>query len=808
MQNAVFTLRPFLALFTSCFILFLGNGLVNVLLPVRMEMDGIATDMIGMVLSFYYVGMLIGAFYARHLITRAGHIRMFAGCVAISAVSILLCSLYAESSFWGLMRILIGFCNACAFTAMESWLSGSSTKENRGKILGIYNAVALAGLFGGQFFMNVAAPSDTTLFVIAGILLCLAVVPVLVSAVPGPKTEEQSPLSLISLYRISPLGVVSCIAAGVTYSAVFNLLPLFASDYGITGLQLSIYMGTVITGAFVLQFPVGYLSDRFDRRTVLLVLLAVAAICALLVTWLASASMFILMYITTAVCCGIIGCIYPLSISETFDRLKQGEMLAAMSSLILVFSFGGVIGPYTASVVMDLIGNAALFYFLVGIMLLLAMFVVYRMNVREALALEDQELFVMQTASVTASSELDPRPEYIDLPEPMSSEAETAVTLAEIDPGAAVNMARAMALSNPALAAEIAAAVASVPGINVLRLYEVMQETVPDMLQEVTHAIVASRSDLAYELVIKMAEWYPHNVVSVAAVIGKAYPELRVEMARVAVATAPESALEVAEYYAEVLAEEHGAVRPADREDDSSEEDIVSIASELLQGTGESGQALEIAVVMADAMPEAAVPLAQEYIASNVVGEHPMATEAETNAEEVCNSVDLVARFAHTAPDQAMDVAVAVVEAVHESAASVATEMAESFSDFDELSADSDVNGDASDIPEAVELVQRLSDAAPENAMDVAVAVVEVVPESAAEVAADYASHIHESESLQGREKAVELVQRISNVSPEHIIDIAVAVIEEIPQSASDIVNSISDGDEASDGEWADSLDK
>ena len=347
------------SLFLSCFILLSGIGLINVLLPVRMNLDGLSTETIGIVLSLYYVGLLIGALYSTSLIKRAGHIRMFAGCVSLGAVSILLCSLYSDAMLWGAMRIVMGFCIACAFTAMESWLSDSSSKETRGQVLAIYNAVMLAGLFGGQFFINVASPQDNMLFVIAGILMCIAVIPAVMSRHSGPVIEEFSSMSLRLLYKRSPLGVVSCLISGMLYSAVFNLLPVFAKEFDITGFQLSLYMG-----AAILQFPVGFLSDRFDRRTVLFVLLLISASAGIAVTLLAPQGVTWAVFLATGVTCGIIACTYPLSITEALDKLKQSEIVSAMSSMILAFALGGVLGPYSASLVMDKFGSSALFYFL------------------------------------------------------------------------------------------------------------------------------------------------------------------------------------------------------------------------------------------------------------------------------------------------------------------------------------------------------------------------------------------------------------------------------------------------------------
>lgn len=732
------------SLFISCFILLLGNGLINVLLPVRMGLDGAGTYAIGVVLSFYYVGMLLGAIYSRNLIARAGHIRMFAGCVAVAAVSILVCSLYSEPILWGGMRFVIGFCNACAFTAMESWLSDSSTKSTRGKVLAMYNAVVLAGLFGGQFFMNFASPADATLFVIAGILLCAAIVPMVMSKNGGPVIDEVASMSLFRLYKISPLGVVCCLTSGVIFSALFNLLPVFAGDYGIVDLQLSGYMGAAIFGAFILQFPVGYLSDRFDRRSVLLMLLSVSAATALLAVALVKLGYIPALFFATAVTSGIIGCTYPLSIAEAFDRLRQSEMVAAMGSMILAFSLGGVLGPFTASIAMVEFGSDALFYYLAVVQLLLAGFVIFRMSARHALPVADQESFVMQGSTISSSIDLDPRSEYIEHIQPLTAEAEAAITVAEIDPAAAVAMARTVAIKNPQMGVVVAAAVATVDGIDVLQLYDVMKKAIPEQIQDVTQAIVTTRPELAYELVSQLAQWYPDQVVEVAAQISTSLPELRVDMAKVAVEAAPESATEVALYYAQVLAEEHEAVRYAEREEDTSEEEAVNIAAELWQGADD--QALDVAVALVDAIPESAVSMAQEYIASN--------------AGDIGHELTL----------------------------------------FNEPISDK--------FEEVVELVHRLTEVSPDNAMDVAVAVVEAIPDSAADVATEYAEHLSETESAfdQGYEEAVELVQRLSEASPDHSMDVAVAVVEVMPESASEMLDAISEGDESVEGEFVNSM--
>ncbi|MDP2561794.1 MFS transporter [Psychrobium sp. 1_MG-2023] len=736
------TLLSLLSLFASCFILFFANGLINVLLPVRMGLDQVDTDTIGMVLSLYFVGMLLGAIFSKNLIKQAGHIRVFAGCVALSAVSILICSLHTDPLLWGVMRILLGFCNACAFTAMESWLSDSATKENRGRLLSVYHATALSGLFAGQFLMNAADPMTSTLFVLSGILLALAVIPVAFSRHKGPKVEDVVTMSIPSLFKISPLAAITCFIYGIVYASMFNLLPVFAQANDINKFDLSLYIGCAIFGAFIMQFPVGYLSDKLDRRSLLLGMLIISIIMASQIPQFVSASLNPVLLIATLITGGILACLYPLSVAELLDKLKQQQMVSAMGTMILISAIGGVIGPYSASVLMNQFGSDALFYFIISIELFLAIFVVIRMKARQALPVAEQESFVAQVATAPLSSELDPRTQFNQQQQPLSAQAQIAQQIAELDPGAAVKMARAIAIDNPEHGVEVASAVAAVEGINVLRLYEVMKEAAPFDMPHITQAIINTKPELAYQLVSQLAIWYPNQVVSVAMQISESFPELRNEMARVAVESAPESATQVAEYYANVLAQEQHNTRPADRQESTTQTDAVSLAQELWQSSPQ--QALDVTVAMIDNVPEAAASLTQGYITN---------TKEQHSAADSAQGAQLLSRVAKVSPQQVVDVAVAVADSKPQHVVEIAT--------------------------------------------DVANLIHEQQPES------PQAQTVNQSVEQSDENKvALEIVQRLANVSPEDTEEVAAAVIDAIPSAASQVVSAISTGDEPKEGEW------
>ena len=194
------TLKPFILLLTSGFLLMLGYGLSNILLPVRMQSDGVSLDNMGIVLSMLSVGFLLGAYYSRILLQRVGHIRIFAMCGSLTSVAILLSGLYPEPIVLAAMRIVTGFCIVCTNATLDSWLSHSATEKNRGRILSINQMMIMTALFSGQFLLNVAPIDDITLFVICGILFSLSITPIVISRQKGPQIEDsQSMLSLIHI---------------------------------------------------------------------------------------------------------------------------------------------------------------------------------------------------------------------------------------------------------------------------------------------------------------------------------------------------------------------------------------------------------------------------------------------------------------------------------------------------------------------------------------------------------------------------------------------------------------------------------
>ena len=540
---------------------------------------------------------------------------MFAASSAIGAVSILICGLVSDAVLWGAMRILIGFSNAVAFAVMDGWLSAHSTQENRGRILSINQTVILAAMFSGQFLLNVADPSSQQLFLLSGILLCLAVIPVTTSRNQGPNITEFSPMPIVGLFRLSPLGITSAFFCGILYSSILFMLPVFSVAKGFSDLEVSLIMGAVISGAFLLQFPVGHLSDRYDRRTVLLCILLVAMMAALAVPFAVNAGWFWLMLLSVAITGGIVACLYPLSISETFDRLRQNELVAAMGGIIAMYAGGSILGPAISAIVMERFGADRYFFFIAAVQFLLVLFTLFRMQMRESIPVNDQEEFVMHDATISAI-ELDPRTIFVAKAKPRSQEAKSIAIIAKHDPDRALELADSLVTGAPESekeqAVELASALAEVDDSDALQLYDTLTEAAPSYRQEIAKAIAVASPGEAAEIIPRLIEDTPDNPAEAVIAITQVTPRHDIKIieaaAEASVQSRPEDASkvmqEIVENFASNLADTRNELRHADKPYDQSNRKAAKIVRRLAEISSEL--AADAATVVVETMPEVA----------------------------------------------------------------------------------------------------------------------------------------------------------------------------------------------------------
>ncbi len=376
-------------LFLGLALIMLGNGLQGSLLSLRATLEGFATNTVGVVMTGYYLGFLAGSTLTPKIVRNVGHIRVFAALASLASTSVLIHILYVEPVSWFAMRVVTGFSYAGLYVVAESWLNERATNETRGQLLSIYMVVLFLGLAAGQLLLNVASPEGFELFVLVSVLVSAAVIPILITATPAPHFSEPAKMSLRQLYRVSPLGVMGAVATGLAHGAIFGMGAVYGRNMGFSIAQISIFMGLLTLGGILFQWPVGWLSDQFDRRKVLTAVTILAALTACISIPVAHTS-HVGLFVLATVLGGLSLPMYSLCIAHTNDHLEPAQMVSASSSLILVGGIGACFGPFTASGLMSVLGNDGFFWALAGAHAAIGVFALYRMTRRGSVPVEKQ----------------------------------------------------------------------------------------------------------------------------------------------------------------------------------------------------------------------------------------------------------------------------------------------------------------------------------------------------------------------------------------------------------------------------------
>jgi MFS family permease len=359
-------------------ILMLGDGLQGTLLAVRADLEGFSTTLTGLIMSTFYLGFLLGSILTPRLTIKVGHIRVFAAFAALSSAAILLHALFVTVPVWMAMRLLSGFCFAGLYIVAESWLNDRASNETRGKLLSLYMVVTYIGVGTGQLLLNLADPVGFPLFILTSVLISIAVVPLLLSAGSPPTFQDSVRISLIQLYRLTPLGIVSMFAVGLVTATFFALGPVYAQRLGLDIKDISYFMAAAVLGTVLLQGPIGVLSDRFDRRKILTVVTILTALAALLCIPAARQSTSALFF-AIALFGGLAFPLYSICIAYTNDHLNPNQMIAASGALVLVGGLGAITGPVLFAMLMDRFGDQALFWSIAAVHGLMGLFAMYRM---------------------------------------------------------------------------------------------------------------------------------------------------------------------------------------------------------------------------------------------------------------------------------------------------------------------------------------------------------------------------------------------------------------------------------------------
>jgi MFS family permease len=381
-------------------LLMVGNGMQGTLLGIRGALEGFSTFEMSIVMSCYFVGFLGGSRMAPGMIRRVGHVRVFAALASLISAVMILYPTFPNIVIWSLGRILIGFCFSAVYVTAESWLNNAADNSNRGQALSLYMIVQTLGIVIAQALLLTADPSGFILFVIPSVLVSIAVTPILLSISPTPAFDTTKPMSLRELVNFSPLGCVGMFLLGGVFSAQFGMASVYGAEAGLSVAQISLFVATFFVGSVVLQYPIGWISDRMNRRTLIAIVSVVGALGSFVGMFLGH--IFPILLASAFVVGGMSNPLYSLLIAHTNDFLEHEDMAAASGGMVFINGLGAILGPVITGWMMGTaLGPGGFYLFTAVLFIALAFYATYRSTQRAGIAVEDTGDFVALTASAT-----------------------------------------------------------------------------------------------------------------------------------------------------------------------------------------------------------------------------------------------------------------------------------------------------------------------------------------------------------------------------------------------------------------------
>lgn len=399
-------LGPFRPLLLAALFLMTGHGMTSTILSVRLAQSDASAQIAGLMTVAYFVGMVTGTRLGYLLLRRTGHIRGFAATVTGAAMSILLVPMVPDPLAWMVLRFVGGICVVLALLILESWLNIAADNTSRGSVFGAYMVVAYVGMTAGQALLGVLDVGSYEAFSIAAVAMMLAVQPLAFTTRLQPELPANTRLRLTDLLRISPVGIAAAVASGALTGAMFGLFPFYAGAVGLKAGEIAVFMAAVVGGGLVLNWPLGWLSDRIDRRYVVL-LAALTIIGTSLVLGLRGQGIVTLV-LAGGLMGGVTAVLYSLGVAHTNDFVGGVDAIAVGAGLLLAFGCGAIVGPPIASLAMDVIAAEALFAYTAAIGLALLVLTAYRTFVRRAVSGDDKTSFVSLGSTTPAAYALDP----------------------------------------------------------------------------------------------------------------------------------------------------------------------------------------------------------------------------------------------------------------------------------------------------------------------------------------------------------------------------------------------------------------
>lgn len=375
--------------FISMAILMLGAGLFNTLVPLKLKAEGYSEFIIGSIGSIYYLGMFVGSISVLRFLGKVGPSKVFILSTLVLSFVTLIPGLKLNIVIWSIARFIGGYGLAWLYIVVESWLLNTSTKHNRGHYLAIYMIVLYVGQAAGQLFLKFTGIYDITPFVLASAMTLGAIVPLLLVRDTMPNIAIPQPMGFFKLYKISPTGIIGCMVSGVLLATIYSLLPVYLkeSDYN-TG-EVATLMSIAITGGVVLQYPFGVISDKIDRRLVLISLSTLGILISLAMVGINYFDLREESLIATLmfVFGGITFSLYPISLNHTCDYIEHSYIVEATQGMLLAYGAGSVLGPVSISLIMGKVGADGIFYsFIIAFGVMLSFMLVRMFLSRKSIA--------------------------------------------------------------------------------------------------------------------------------------------------------------------------------------------------------------------------------------------------------------------------------------------------------------------------------------------------------------------------------------------------------------------------------------
>lgn len=387
------------ALLISAFFVLASNVLQNIYIPTMAVEMGMSSFEVSLLGSFYFVGFVIGCLVLPKYLYAVGHIRTFSSFAALAAISALVISMTKNPEVWMVFRLITGVSLAALYMSIESWISGFSNQSNRGRIISIYRIVDIFGCIVGQSLLFSMGQYPQMLN-LAAIGFLISFIPLSLTKIQNPVLTNTNPERLFSIaksvFKTTPLGLYGVTLSGVASGVLWSLLPIFTHANQFSSKFNSVLIVAYLLGGALIQWPIGVLSDKIDRRKTIMF----ASFVALFACWginfliynqsLNANSLTFFMFLVGV---GSIP-IYSLSVAHTNDGINKGSLVGLSVLMLIMSSIGSVIGPFAFGITSTVLDSKYLFVFSAVAQTLLFLIGLYYLITKEQIKQVNKKVFM------------------------------------------------------------------------------------------------------------------------------------------------------------------------------------------------------------------------------------------------------------------------------------------------------------------------------------------------------------------------------------------------------------------------------